>query len=242
MRLLSRDEAWAYSGRVWAHRSAAELMSCARFERLAAGLAHIGAPVALTLLARNGAADERRHAALCATAAARFGAVAMPTAPAPVWRPLVTADDVLRDAVSFCALSESLNATLMAVSLQRTTDDGLRRLLRALLTDEVQHARLGWAVLNWQASSRSCAFLDPWLLPTLQAAVADELLVAADGADAHNDTPSEAAVALGILSASERLALIVATLRDVVFPGLTQAGIDCDGASAWILGAAAGVG
>ncbi len=238
MHLLSGEQARAYCGSVWAHRATAELVSSARFERLATGLARAGAPAELTQRARDGAADERRHAALCVAAAERFGAVVAKAAPPPLWRPLATADDVLREAVAFCALSESLNATLMAVSLQRTTDDGLRTLLRALLTDEVQHARLGWAVLSWQATCRPCAFLDDWLLPTLQDAVADELLVAANGANAGAyagaDTPSEAAAALGMLSARERLELIAATLRDVVFPGLSHAGIDCDAASRWV--------
>jgi hypothetical protein len=134
--------------------------------------------------------------------------------------------------LAFCAISESLNATLLAVSLERSEPSWLRDLLRGLLRDEVQHARLGWAIATWQAERRSLAHLTPWIAPTLRDAVSEELLAERDEAPAAAISPRDRG--LGLWTATERVELIAATLRDVVCPGLEGLGLDGSEAREWV--------
>ncbi len=226
----SADAARALAGQVWAHRAVAERVSSARYLRLARGLASAGVPEVLVRRADAAAADESRHAELCAAMAVGLGAEVDARTPPTAWRALCAREDTLREAVAFCAVSESMNATLMAVALQRARHEPTRALLRALLADEVQHARLGWAVLAFERGRGDCAVLAPTLVPALEQAVSEELREA--GGQAGGE-PDDAGASYGLLTAPERLTLIAATLRDVVLPGLAEAGVDTAAAEAW---------
>lgn len=228
---VARDlAAHSLAGRVWAHRALAERVSSARYLRLARGLARAGVPRALVERAEGAAADERRHAELCEAMAVALGAEVDADTPPTAWRPLRDREDTLREAVAFCAVSESMNATLMAVALHRTQHEATRALLRTLLADEVQHARLGWAVVAFERGRGDCAALSSTLLPLLEQAVSEELREAGSQAAGATD---EIGAGYGLLTAQERLALIAATLRDVVLPGLAEAGVDTAAARAW---------
>ncbi len=235
MRVLSDGAARDLAGRVWAHRAAAERVSSARYRRLAAGLSRCGVPATLVERAETAAVDEARHAELCAAMAEELGAAVPEALPTPTWRPLRGREDTLREAVGFCALAESMNATLMAVALRRTTHASTAGLLRALLADEVQHARLGWAILTYESSRGGCAGLSEGLVPMLEQAVSEELREAgsAPTIEEDGDGAADAGAGYGLLSSHERLALIAATLRDVIVPGLELAGVDAGSVTAW---------
>ena len=244
MLVLSPSELRRHAALVWRHRAASEKVSSARFFRLAAALARQGVPGELVGRARSAGDDETRHAQLCAAHADLCAAQAELSAaaagqvleepsmvvPPQVLTParLATRDEVLTESFAFCALSETLNATLLSVTLQHAADEQLQALVRTLLADEVQHARLGWAHLAFERARGPCAVLATRLVPLLQEAISPELL--ARKGDTAQDPE---ALGLGILSPALRLDLIAATLRDVIFPGLESAGVDVAGARTW---------
>lgn len=208
-------------------------MSSARYARLAKRLAAVGAPAGIVERARVASEDERRHAGLCDEAARGLGLEPPPPAPvvvaelAPAF--LAPGQRVLFELLAFCCVSETLNATLLSVTLRHLREPALRTLTLELLRDEVEHARLGWAHLAFESGRTSCAFVEPLLVPLLSGVVSAELLAAVGQGRA-----SDEALALGLLGADERLELIAATLRDVTLPGLRAAGIEVAGAESWV--------
>ncbi|HEY6098340.1 MAG TPA: ferritin-like domain-containing protein, partial [Anaeromyxobacter sp.] len=135
----------------WTFRCRVELEAEARFERLAGRMERIGAAGELVALARRASADERRHAALCAEQAALLGETAAvgPVQDVPEIAPatLPLGDRVLYEVVAACCISETESMGVLTTLLDAARAPGLRRTLRELASDEVQHARLGWAYL-----------------------------------------------------------------------------------------------
>jgi hypothetical protein len=101
--------------------------------------------------------------------------------------------------------------------------------LHELATDEVSHARLGWAHVAIAAARGRVAFLGP-LLPAMLAGSADEDLFEAAGPDRGD----EALLALGVLPHATKRALFLGALDEVVLPGLARAGVDVAAAKGWI--------
>lgn len=223
----------------WAARARAETEAEARFRDLAGRLrAHGGASVVVEM-ADTASRDEARHARLCADVYRYLGGDegdglcrahrvdVRSFAP----RDLGERDRLLYEVVSFCCINESVNAALLTVSLKRASDPVMRDAIRAILKDEVAHARLGWAHLVAERGHRGGDFLAAAIPAMLEGAVrGDELLDAARSDGVHEP----AAGALGHVAMNERLQLFASTLRDVVFPGLVHVGIDATAGRDWL--------
>lgn len=214
----------------WAFRAAAERAQEARFERLAVQLTALGATAATVAYARDAAADEARHAVLCADTAARFDVVPLPEVPEHTFvLPRATARArLLYELVSVGCVTETLNACVLTATLARVTDPAVRRTVHTILRDEVRHSRLGWAWLEEERSRLDVAFLGPLLPGMLAATFRAEFFV-----PVADDPEQEALAAYGNVAARERLPLAMAVLDDVVFPGLDAAGVPTEAARVW---------
>ena len=232
MAALVLEQRRALAG-VWAFRARSEREAEVRFGRLARQLAEHGARPPVVRMASRAAADEARHVEICAQLAQAYGGRARPGEPvaAEIGAPgLSGAARLLYEVVAFCCITESLNAALMTVSYQRAREPAVRAALRRILADEISHSRLGWAHLAAERAAGRGGFLAAHLPRMLAGAVAEELFSPAAG------PPSAALLAHGELPEAARLELLLATLRDVVYPGLEAHGVGTAAARAWVDG------
>jgi hypothetical protein len=218
---------------VWAYRTGAERQAVQRFERLSRELRSAGALRELIALADRAGADERRHVALCSRIALAYGGAPEPEGAdaAPPIGPasLPFRDRLLFELVAFCCITETLNTSLMTVSLERARVPEVRAALRAILSDEVRHARLGWAHLAAERARGNGQFLGERLPSMLAGAVQAELF-------SPRPTGSDASALErhGELSEATRLAIFEQTAEHVLVPGFARLGVEVGPMRAWI--------
>jgi rubrerythrin len=226
------DPIRALAASAWVFRWQVELEAETRFARLADGLDGAGAGTRLVGLARRAARDERRHAERCAELAARFGQpVSVAPAPPPEVAPaaLDPAEALLYELVAACCVAESGSVAVLTALLPSAREPRLREVLHELATDEVDHARLGWAWLEREHRRGATAFLGPLLPAMLRGSVDDDFFLAAD---APREDPR--LLAAGVLPHRARRDLFVQTLDEVIFPGLDGAGVDTGAGRCWV--------
>ena len=223
----------AVAGAAWGFRWTVERDAEARFLALARRLEALGAPAPIAELARRAASDEERHAAHCARIAGELGAPvpdAGPLPPAPVAPASLDEEDrVTYELVAACCVAETVSVAVLTALLPHARDPDLRAVLHELATDEVSHARLGWAHLATAAARGRTAFLGPLLPPMLAGSADDDLFD--EGDPDHEDV---ALLPLGVLPHATKRELFLGALDEVVLPGLARAGVDTAAASAWL--------
>lgn len=214
-------------GARWAHRAALEHAAAARFARLAERLTACGFDASLAAIAAHAADQERTHVALCAAIAARFGAepdlpreVAVPEIAPRAWS---RADQVVYEVVAFCCVTETSNAVVVTAGADDVDDAAIRRALRTILADEVQHSRLGWRFLATHPlgddlRARLSAHLPSMLRGTVREEVftSDAAVLGDEATMAHH----------GTLPLAARRAAFVTGMREIVLAGLASAGVD----------------
>jgi hypothetical protein len=217
----------------WRFRLDVERDAEARFARLAERLSWAGAGPPVVALARRASRDEARHAAFCAELAGAYGAALGPFAPAAPLeiapRDLGPRQRVLYEVVAACCIAETESLGVLTTLLDHVQGGRLRRVLRELAADEVRHGRLGWAHLAAEHARGETAFLGPLVPAMLEGNVAPDLflVVPADREDA-------ALLEHGVLPHALKREVFVRTLEDVVFPGLSEFGVDPAPARAWL--------
>ena len=142
------------AARVWAERACLEWASVPAFCELARQLEVSGAPAGLIARARDAAADELRHAAISAQAAAGLAAAPTLALDPPVSSERSVASGraaIVRLAVeSFLdgCIGEGTAAAVAAREAELARDD-IARLQRTIACDEARHAELAWDILEW---------------------------------------------------------------------------------------------
>jgi len=226
---LTDAERDALSG-MWAFRARSEHEATRRFTRLAERLRVAGAAPAIVDLATVAIEDERRHRGACAAMAERFGhpTMSFDDEPLPEVAPpgLGDSERVLYETVAFCAVTESINAALLAETQKASTDPETHRVVRDILSDEVNHSRIGWAYLASTAVPR--AFLAGWLPFMLDATLPEALFAASD------EGSSETLLGFGLLPPSALQRIFRDTMLGVIVPGLEQFGVDTTLATRWM--------
>lgn len=228
-----RGAATRLAARVWEDRRRVELEAAARFERLARELARHGAAAPVVALTEQASADEHRHAEQCAALVHHFGGETL-AAPAIDLRPaaprgLSPKEQLLYEVVALCCVTETLSVALLGALSERATDPFARQTMHAILKDEVDHARIGWAHLADARARGARDVVGPHLPAILRATVEEELFVPGQ------EHPLQAELGgLGSLSRAERLRLFEETMRAVTFPGLSRFGIDASLGEQWL--------
>jgi hypothetical protein len=220
----------------WRFRWAVERDAEVRFARFAERMARLGGPAALVALAGSASEDERRHAALCARTAERYGAAIPCSAPpadpgeiAP--RHLGEREALLYEVVAACCVAEKESVAVLMALLDGAAEPPLRDVLRGLARDEVRHARLGWAWLAREGRHGAAAFLAPLVPAMLEGSVAPDLFSRAAEPEAAPDL-----LRSGVLPRAASRDTFVRTLDEVVFPGLEAFGVDASPAREWLAG------
>lgn len=217
--------------RLWAFRAHAELDAAARFARLERALVRFSAVPVVVDLAGQAALDERRHHVRCAELADRFGrpvASCNEAQASPLHGGQLEArDQLLYEVVAMSCVTESLSTALLLRMRAEAEDPAVRSVVKEILRDEVQHARLGWAHLAAESQRRSVTFLGPRLRGMLATTVDEEIFGEELGA-------GEALAPFGGLSRATRCEIFVSTMHQVVFGGLHRFGVDTTDAQRWL--------
>jgi hypothetical protein len=217
---LSAEER-ATGAAVWHGRAEAERRASGSFAHVAGALARLGAPDELCALAARAVDDEVRHAAICAEVARAFGERG-PVRRLPVTIPRhAGASPALRDllhVIGMCALNETCGSSFLALCREGTTGALAGAALRELLSDEIDHARLGWAVLAAQDRATRAA-VAAWM-PAL---VGGTLRM---WRRRPHRAITPALVAHGCPAWDDVDRAVLDAMRDLVLPGLDAAGVD----------------
>ena len=225
------DELRRQAGEAWAFRARVEREAAARFARLAGTIEGFDPASPVPALLCRAARDEDRHAALCAGLAAFYGQPASddvrdePIAP----RSLSARDAALYEIVAACCITETESVATLATLLGEPAEPRVRAAVREIARDEVVHGRMGWAHLAREAGTRDVSFVSAWIPAMLSGSVDDSLFTSGEPL-----LEPEGLLRHGVLPRARKREIFVATLEEVVFPGLMRAGIDAAPARAWL--------
>lgn len=150
----------------WATRIADEYRSVAIFSELLGLVVDLEAPLALSCAIQRLIGDELRHTAVTAQVVEWLGGlegftidladVSLPPRP--------TAETAARRALWIAAreivVAEEESITVLAAYRDAATEPAIRAVLQSLLTDEVRHAAVGRAIVDWLVDSHHPGALD----------------------------------------------------------------------------------
>lgn len=210
---------------IWAMRASLELAVSAGYAVIIRELFETGVDRAVLQLCCDAVRDEVGHAQLCLDLAERIDGQKRPW-PEPASLHVPTHDGVpagpLRTALHLIAMSclnETIACTRLLEALQVTESESAKRALRTILTDEVQHARAGWAHL---ASSHVTSEMKREIarhVPDLVAASIKSLI------DENSSIPTEEFSAWGLPSVNAARAHAEKAIREIVMPGFEHMGV-----------------
>jgi hypothetical protein len=220
-------------GARWAYRAGLEHDAAARFERLAQRLEGFGSE--LVAIATAAVEQEREHVRLCAGIAERFGhgvELGEPQLTEVAPQRFDTRDRVVYEVVAFCCITETANAAVVTAGADDVDDAAIRKAVRTILADEVQHSRLGWRFLTTHPpDDTQRAWLARYVPDMLRGTVREDLFAPAPVIG------DEATMAkYGTLPIEGRRTAFLEAMREVVLPGLAQFGVDVAAAEAFLAG------
>jgi hypothetical protein len=233
------DDAIAFARLAWPMRAAEELRSALVFRALSQAARAVGGALWSGFGAALGRAvgDELRHARLCLAVGHTLGAPSPRWDRAPVSARLATLPALRSRAAALllveAAIGETVSSLLFRAGRRAAAEPLTRAALSSILTDEVRHARLGWAALT---------ALWPSLDGGERAALQREAATGLGGLERTVALPSlqrlergepfdPALGALGVLAPAARVDAFYQAVERLVIPRLVQLGLD--GEAAW---------
>jgi hypothetical protein len=229
---LSPEERAALS-RIWLHRAAMERRVADSFEVVRGALERRGASAELVALAARAIDDEYRHTELSRVVASRFAGQELPP---PERLPLevpkhASASAELRDTlfiVGQCVFNETTASAFLETCVSEARGPLAKSALRELLSDEIDHGRIGWAHLaSVDAATRR--EVTPFLLPMAY------LNLRIWKAESPADPRQRAAFALHGAPPAELIhESLVEALSSLIVPGLRELGMNTRAIDAWL--------
>jgi hypothetical protein len=219
---------------LWRRRAENELAASLAFAQLARDLRSFGAPSAVLELSALAVEDELLHAELCASTSEVYAEQIQPLArPPEPPRPTFPVCSPRVHGALFAALHSAVNETIGVTYLSACWAEAQGRAARCvvkeLLSDEVRHSRIGWAVLaSPLLSSQDRASIASFMPALLDVCVSTWL------ADVETDYPDELPPGHGCISHLGIAQAVNGALHDVILPGLEHVGIDAAPARQWV--------
>jgi hypothetical protein len=140
-------------GTVWRHRAESEMTAAVAFADLTRDLFAAPADPAVRFLAARAITDEMLHSEACRKLAARYLRADVPV-PAPRGFEAARFGDCPESVnrtlrvVVHCCVNESIGSAMLSACLASSEHPGVRAVLKFLLTDEIDHARIGYGHLS----------------------------------------------------------------------------------------------
>jgi hypothetical protein len=224
---LAREE----MGRIWLSQAATEARVAKSFALIHGALVALGADAGLSAVAERAIDDEHRHTALCRTMAERYvgaAVVATPELPfAPPRHDAAESDRARRILwiVGQCAFNETFASAYLALCNDRAELPLAQAAMRELLSDEIDHARIGWAFLS-TLNAADKALVQGWLEPIAIANLREwrAVRLAEDERLSRHGVPPSAAVEDALREA----------VADLIVPGLAHVGLDPRPLERWV--------
>lgn len=209
----------------WRRRAASERRIGLGFVQIAARLRDLGAPSELVLWAERSADEEVAHADLCRRLVAFYSGVDEAPGPAPVVEvpEFGSGDPRLELALlvlGTCCINETLATAYLSLCLDLAAVPFAAQANRVHLREEIQHGRLGWALL---ASPWVDADLRRALVPCLPGMLAANVPL---WLRPDPFVPSEGLPAFGHPSHAVQCETIRRAVEEVVVPGFAHVGLD----------------
>lgn len=216
---------------LWLSQAATEARVARSFALVAESLRALGADAGLVAMADRAVDDEHRHHALCRAMAERWhGAPVAPAPELPFAPPAHAAapSERARRAlwiVGQCTFNETFASAYLALCSERAEHPMARAALRELLSDEIDHARVGWAFLH-TCDEATRAVVQDWLLPLAVCNLREwrAVRLAEDERLARHGIPPAGEVELALQRA----------LSELIVPGLAHVGLDPRPLERWI--------
>jgi hypothetical protein len=137
---------------MWANRSAAELRVAAAFAAIAGALFEVGADPQVLAIVSRAVGEEVRHAEICRRIASRYQGT--PVAwPSPAAATLPQHEGATPNVccamhmIGMCCLNETIAGAYLQSCFAAAEAPLAKAALSELLSDEIDHARVGWAYL-----------------------------------------------------------------------------------------------
>jgi hypothetical protein len=226
------QEARATIAAIWQNRGGLELRVAAAFSVLTNELLEHGTvPAALEIVSRA-VRDEVHHAQISIDLAARY------RGDAPIWPPpepvhvpeFAPASPRLRStlhAIALSCINETVACSILERSIAQAKSPIVRAGLQSILTDEIDHARAGWAHLASGYVTREMrGVLGGWVHRMVTSKL-HELV------EEHTPLPGEEFPDHGFLSRQASREIVGATLLEAIFPGFEQTGMDIGETRTW---------
>ncbi len=166
---LSVDERTVLAN-VWLSQAATERRVAHSFEVIHEALVELRSDPGLVEASARAIDDEMRHAELCREMASRYaGRSLAPPAELPFVHPAhpeASSESVRRAlfVIGQCAYNETFASAYLESAHASATVPLARAAIGELLSDEIDHARIGWAFLSTLTDARR-AEIESWLLP-----------------------------------------------------------------------------
>lgn len=221
---------------IWLARAASERRVADAFEVVRDALEDLGSEPQLRALAARAVDDEHRHAELARLVASRFAGrelepPARLTLVVPEHRGAPARLRCSLHVLGHCAMNETFASAFLEAALGACRAPYARASLRELLSDEVDHARIGWAHLA-ALGAYERAELAPWIDSLVRANLEmwreSEREYPSDPALHRHGSPPAEVVESALLGA----------VRDLIIPGLAHFGIPTHSLRTWLAGGA----
>ncbi|MGC4095030.1 MAG: hypothetical protein QM756_45350 [Polyangiaceae bacterium] len=214
-----RDQLHEY----WVARADGELTTALSFEYVLEDLRKLNAPGEFTSLAERAIADEHRHVDWCLRWARAVDAERDASAKFGGTRPLTFSgaserDHLLLRTVFGCCFSETVAVHVLRASHALIQLDSVKRLNHRHLSEEMGHARLGWALVAWPALGQRERDM-------LRAHVPEMLSLTREAWTSSQRAATDRLHQLGYLSTPLVKAACDEAIEQVVLPGLAHVGI-----------------
>jgi hypothetical protein len=217
---------------VWLARSATERRVADSFALIREALTELRADSTITKLAERAIDDEFRHAEICRLVASRFAgreleAPALLELAVPKHHGATQRTRGVLWVLGQCCMNETIASGFLEAALRCAGGPMARGALRELLSDEIDHARMGWMLL---ASLPPAVRTDvePWLLQMLR-------LNLKMWRDSPRDYPGNAELAAqGAPTEIVVEQALLGSIGELIIPGFEEAGFSMTEARAWL--------
>jgi hypothetical protein len=221
---------------IWQKRGGLELRVAAGFCSLSIELLEHGATPAVYEIVGQAVRDEVHHAQISVEMAARYrgdGPVWPEPEPThvPPFAPTTGGMHATLYVIAMCCINETVACGVLEAALAQAKSPLARAALSTILSDEIVHARAGWAHLASPFVTAEMRRALPQWLHRLHSVKLRELV------EDDAPLPGEDFAEHGMLSRSRSREVVHATLLDVMFPGFRHAEIDTTLVEQWARGA-----
>lgn len=221
--------------RIWTERIDTEYRSITGFSTLSFDYIAAGAPVDLVAVCHRVCIDELRHTEMAVRMVEIYGG-RRPEMPRgisslPADEKLTAVAQACRSSILLSCLGETFACTELAMLRDRATDPVVHGVLTVFLSDEIVHARVGWAYLAHALKDASDAVKESvaTAIPGYVAGLGANLFGTPERPAAVDVTHDDARLAPhAVCSMREEQDLYRDFVRDVFVPGMLAVGLPLD--------------